>query len=89
MTNMMQPSVSEYMIDVSRLLSRCALRFFRMRSFIDWVSRNKKTLTKVSSTDLCKLNEISVRPKIIPIRIKKKISSSSPILKSRTASGRT
>ena len=85
--NIMHASVKLYMIEVILLLSLWAHRFFKINILIDCFSQNSNVYTKNYSRRRCKLNEINVRPAIMPIKITKKISRSKPRLSVSTERG--
>jgi hypothetical protein len=84
----MHPRVKLKMMLVILLAGRWADKFLRTNIFIDFASKNKHTLTMISSIILCKLNEIKTRPRSSPIKMKKKMLSMRPRLKVRIDNGR-
>lgn len=52
----------------------CADKFFTISNYIDFFSKIRKTLTRISSTIFYKFVAIKVRPNIIPKRMNKNIS---------------
>jgi len=83
----MHPSVSEYIILVNLFLTLCVAKFFNIKNFILFFSQNNRVLVNKISRNLYKLKAKSVRPNIIPSRIKKKICKMSEKLADRSASG--
>lgn len=68
---------------------RWADKFFMTRIFIEVCSKNSTVYTISVSINLYKLNEIKVKPKIIPTKIKKNISRSRPRLNVMIERGNT